>query len=199
MRQAGVEPSPEVATALLYGLLTDTADLSRNTSAVDLMAHEFLGRAADRKMLALIKRPELPEEYYCAIKHALSNVRIFGHVVLCSLGKVRSPEIIAEVADLLLRLQGKQAVFCGGLVGNNYHVSVRTEIGDRDAWRLIRDAFDGEGSFGGHGSVAGGAIPVKADDERHLKRVERKLEKNILRSQGVENITLHTLGMSTDV
>ena len=56
-----------------------------------------------------------------------------------------------------------------------------------DAWRLIGDAMSGEtGTFGGHGSVAGGSIQLPDPNPRALRRLERRLERNILRSVGME-------------
>ena len=193
LMQRGVPLTPDVATALFYGVRTDTADLSRGASPLDVAVYEFLMPRIDRQKLARITRPELPLEYYKALRDALNNIRVYDHVVLCSLGKITAPEMVAEVADLLIRLEGKQAVFCGGVYDHNYHVSVRTELGGRDAYYLIRDALGGEGSFGGHGSVAGGAVPLPDGSQRTVKRLERRLERNILRSMGVEGTTVSGL------
>ena len=89
-------------------------------------------------------------------------------------------------------------MFCGGEVGDTYFVSVRTEVGEVDAYRLIRDALDGEGTFGGHGSVAGGSVKLPDDSQRTLKRLERRLERNILRSMGVEDVTVSGLGADSN-
>ena len=183
----------EVATALFYGIRTDTADLSRNASPIDFAAYEYLMPRIDRQALAEITSPDLPLIYYKALRDALNNIRIFDCVVLCSLGKIRSPEMVAEVADLLVRLEGKQAVFCGGTVDQTYYVSVRSELNGRNAWQLIRDALDGEGSFGGHGAIAGGSVPLPDDTSRTVKRLERRLERNVLRSMGVEGTTVEGL------
>jgi nanoRNase/pAp phosphatase (c-di-AMP/oligoRNAs hydrolase) len=185
----------DVATALFYGIKTDTADLARNASPVDQRAYEFLSSRVDRKKLAEIITPDLPLQYYRTLRDALNSIRIYEHVVLCSLGKVGMPEMVAEVADLLLRLEGKQAVFCGGLVNKTYYMSVRSDLaGGRDAYDLIRDALGGEGSFGGHGMVAGGCVELPDDSPRTLKRLERRLEKNILTSMGVLEAKVQKLG-----
>lgn len=185
-REAGFTPSRDVATALAYGIKTDTADLSRNVSELDMRAYDFLGPQLDRQKLVAIMRPRLPPAYFQTLKEALRKVRRYQHVALCSLGQIGSAEMVAEVADLLLRMEGLQAVFCGGLVDCTYYVSVRTDLGG-DAWRLIADAMTGEeGTFGGHGSVAGGSIQLPCGDTRSLRRLERRLERNILRSVGVE-------------
>jgi nanoRNase/pAp phosphatase (c-di-AMP/oligoRNAs hydrolase) len=188
--------TPDVATGLFYGIRTDTADLSRNASPVDKAAYEYLMPSVDRTKLAEITTPDLPLAYYKALRDALNNMRIYDNLVLCSLGMISSPEMVAEVADLLVRLEGKQAVFCGGVVDETYYVSVRSELDGRDAWYLIRDALDGEGSFGGHGSIAGGSIPMRDPDSRSVRRLERRLERNILRAMGAEDATVAGLAES---
>lgn len=195
---AGVEPSARTATALAYGIKTDTADLSRNVSDVDLRAFDYLFPHVDRQRLVAITSPRLPPAYFQTLKDALSKVRLYDGVTLCSLGRTASAEMVAEIADLLLRMEGVRAVFCGGLVGSSYYVSVRTEVGG-DAWALLRDAMEGEnGTCGGHGPVAGGAIQLNAGDSRALRRLERRLERNILRSMGVSGSNAAALGDAED-
>lgn len=195
---AGVQPSAAAATALAYGIRTDTADLSRNVSEVDLQAFEFLSPRIDRQKLAAITNPRLPRAYFTALKEALRRVRLYDGLTLCSLGRTTSAEMVAEVADLLLRMEGVRAVFCGGLVGSSYYVSVRTEIG-RDAWALIRAGIEGEnGTCGGHGSVAGGSIQLDIADARALRRLERRLERNVLRAMGICGGNAGTLGDGED-
>jgi nanoRNase/pAp phosphatase (c-di-AMP/oligoRNAs hydrolase) len=192
-REAGFIPSRDVATALAYGIKTDTADLSRNVSDLDLRAYDFLFPQVDRQKLVAIMRPRLPEAYFQTLKEALRKVRRYHHVAMCSLGTIGSAEMVAEVADLLLRMEGVTAVFCGGLVDCTYYVSVRTDMGG-DAWGMIAEAMKGEkGTFGGHGSVAGGSILLPCGDSRTLRRLERRLERNILSSVGIEKSSLKAL------
>ena len=196
--EAGVKPSREAATALVYGIRTDTADLSRNVSELDVRAYEFLSPLVDRQKLAAITSPRLPLAYFQTLKDALGKVRLYDGLTLCSLGRTSSAEMVAEVADLLLRMEGVRAVFCGGLVGSAYYVSVRTEVGG-DAWRLIREGMEGEaGSCGGHGSVAGGTIQLDPADSRTLRRLERRLERSVLRAMGVSGSNAAILGDRDD-
>lgn len=198
MLNAGVVPSSEAATALAYGIKTDTADLSRNVSEVDLRAYNYLFPRIDRQRLVAITRPRLPAAYYQALKDALTKVRLYDGVTLCSLGRTAGAEMVAEVADMLQRMEGVRAVFCGGQVGDAYYVSVRTDVGG-DAWSLLREAIDGEaGTCGGHGSVAGGSIQLGTGDSRTLKRLERRLERNILRAMGVCGSNAAALGDADD-
>ena len=198
LMHTGLSPSRQAATALAYGVRTDTADLSRNVSDLDLEVFEFLSQHMDRQALAEIMNPRLPAAYFRTLKDALGKVRLYDGVTLCSLGRTTSAEMVAEVADLLLRMEGVRAVFCGGLVGQSYCVSVRTEVGG-DAWGLIKAGMEGEqGSCGGHGSVAGGSITLDCAESRTLRRLERRLERNVLKAMGVSGANAVTLGEDDD-
>jgi nanoRNase/pAp phosphatase (c-di-AMP/oligoRNAs hydrolase) len=198
LMHAGVVPSAKAATALHYGIRTDTADLSRNVSPLDVEVVEFLSHYVDRQALAAITNPSLPVAYFRTLKDALSKVRLYDGLALCSLGRTTSAEMVAEVADLLLRMEGTKAVFCGGLVGQSYYVSVRTEVGG-DAWALIKAGMESEdGSCGGHGSVAGGSITIECAESRTLRRLERRLERNVLKAMGVSGANAVKLGEDDD-
>ena len=135
---------------------------------------------ADRKALARISQPQLPLEYFRVFRKALNAVRIHGKLVVCSLGQTENPEIVAELADLLLRLENAEWVVTGGAYEGIYYVSVRAKSYGRDAWSLLHEVLDGEGSFGGHGTVGGASIPLSDDSPRDVRRLERRLMKNLL-------------------
>jgi nanoRNase/pAp phosphatase (c-di-AMP/oligoRNAs hydrolase) len=197
--ESGIVPGRDVATALMYGIRTDTADLSRNLSETDTRAYDFLSPLVDRRKLLAITRPRLPPEYFQTLRDALGKIRLYEHIALCSLGRTPSPEMVAEVADLLMRMEGLQAVFCGGLVDSTFYVSVRTDPSIADAWHLIHSAMKGEdGSCGGHGAVAGGSIQLPSGDDRALKRLERRLERRILKAMGVKATNATAIGQSEE-
>ena len=50
--------------------------------------------------------PSLPVAYFRTLKDALSKVRLYDGLTLCSLGRTTSAEMVAEVADLLLNASG---------------------------------------------------------------------------------------------
>lgn len=194
LMDAEVSVPPAIATGLFYGIQTDTADLARDAGPLDIQAYEFLVHKIDRTKLAAIRTPDVPLEYFRAFKAALNGIRIYGDLVLCTLGHTPSPEMVAEVADLLLRLRGVDTVFVGGLANGRYYLSVRTQRPGADAYPMIRGALRGEGSFGGHGAVAGGNISLTDTTLRGLRRLERRLEKNILKTMGAEGRQVEGIG-----
>ncbi len=179
LRDAHVEIDERTATALFCGVRYDTGDLSYNVSPLDEEAWFETFRRADRRRVARIARPALPVEYYRELNRALSLARRYGNLVLCLMGEVLNPESVAEMADFYLRMDECRWSLVGGLYEGTYYVSLRTQFGGGYAYPLLERVLDGEGSFGGHGRVAGGRIPCDAAGTE-LERQENRLRKRAL-------------------
>ncbi|MFT4649174.1 MAG: nanoRNase/pAp phosphatase (c-di-AMP/oligoRNAs hydrolase) [Glaciecola sp.] len=182
VRDAGVAVDSRTATALFCGIRYDTADLSRNSSLLDEEAYYAMFRLADREKITRIHHPALPRVYYSELHGALSVARQHGALVLCLLGKVSHPEFVAEMADFFLRMRGASWVVVGGAVEeeSTYVLSLRTDYAFGNAYPLMERVLDGEGSFGGHGHIAGGRISLEDVGESSVASVERALRKRAL-------------------
>ncbi len=181
LNAAGVEIDKRTATALCCGIRFDTADLSLKITSLDEDAFFECFRIADRRMLARIKQPSLPSSYYRELHRSLSRARKHGPLVFGLLGKVKDPESVAEMADFFLRLEGAGWSLVGGEFEGSYHLSIRTDPRFGRAFPLLDRVLDGEGSFGGRGTVAGGQIPLADGDEKNLARLERRLRARALK------------------
>ncbi len=84
------------------------------------------------------------------------------------------------MADFFLRMEGCQWSLVGGAFDQNYHLSLRTNR-EMSAYPLLEAVLDGEGSFGGRGSVAGGQVPLENPDESTLRALERRLRGRALK------------------
>lgn len=181
IRDAGIEMNESVATAICCGVRFDTADLSVHATPLDSEAFYETFRRGDRRMLARISRPSLPTTYYRELHFSLSRARRYGPLVYGLLGRVTNPESVAEMADFFLRMDGCRWSFVGGAYDGVYHLSLRTRVRLGGAYRLLEQILDGEGSFGGRGSVAGGQIPLESADDPTLRNLERRLRARALR------------------
>ncbi|MEW6072567.1 MAG: DHH family phosphoesterase [Planctomycetota bacterium] len=177
---AKIDLDHRVATALCCGIRFDTADLSLKITALDEEAFFECFRRADRRMLARITQPSLPPTYYRELHRSLSRARKHGPLVFGLLGRVKDPESVAEMADFFLRLEGAGWSLVGGEFEGVYHLSLRTDPRFGRAFSLLERVLDGEGSFGGRGTVAGGQIPLESGDEQTLARLERRLRARAL-------------------
>ena len=66
------------------------------------------------------------------------------------------PDLAAEMADVLLRLEKAQWVICMGVYQGALILSVRARSQEHTAEKLVQAIVAGEGSVGGHGTIAGG-------------------------------------------
>jgi nanoRNase/pAp phosphatase (c-di-AMP/oligoRNAs hydrolase) len=175
LREAGVGLDDHTATALFCGVRYDTADLSQNASPLDEEAWYETFRRSDRVRVAHIARPRLPAIYYRELRRSLRLARRHGTLVLCLLGQVVNPESVAEMADFFLRMAHCRWSLVGGAYEGVYYVSLRTEPGSEDAYPLLERVLDGEGSFGGHGRVAGARIQLVGSTEVAVTELEARL------------------------
>ncbi len=67
-----------------------------------------------------------------------------------------------EIADLLLRLEGKTWSLCTGRFDDRIYLSVRTTNPRADAGNIMRKLVGSKGRGGGHGMTAGGWVSVGA-------------------------------------
>jgi nanoRNase/pAp phosphatase (c-di-AMP/oligoRNAs hydrolase) len=171
LQAAGVEPSPSLATALFYGIKTVTMGLSRDTSPDDAAAYSYLQPRIDVKALARIEHAQVPADYFKSFDATLRAARMYDGLIVAYIDVLSYPDLVAEMADVLLRLEKAQWVVCIGVYQGALILSVRTRSQQHQAEELVQAIVAGEGSAGGHGTMAGGQIPLGdrgAEQTAHL-------------------------------
>jgi nanoRNase/pAp phosphatase (c-di-AMP/oligoRNAs hydrolase) len=174
----GLPVPKHVATALAYGIQTDTLDLARPVSPVDERVFAALYSIADKRLLGRIQRARVPEEYFRALERGLRRARIYDNAVTTHLGEVEHPDLVAEVADLLFRLEGMSWAFVTGAHENVLYTSLRSVESDVvDAGEVARAVAGSSGSGGGHETFAAAQIPMRRDElAAHEWALERFLD-----------------------
>jgi nanoRNase/pAp phosphatase (c-di-AMP/oligoRNAs hydrolase) len=172
---AGLPLSVNLATAMFYGIQSDTQDLGRESGPADVYAYRELFLIADKRKLAKIHRAPVPLDYFRTLNESLASVAIAGTTVVSCIQSCHSAEMIAEVADLLLRLDGMTAAVCYGVCGNKIHLSVRTTSPGGNAAQKMRRVARGIGTGGGHRMMAGGQVPLGDDPEGMLASVRERI------------------------
>ncbi len=166
LRASGLEVRPKLATALLYGIKSDTQLLGRDTSSHDIGAFAFVHTYHSPALLRRIERPALPHEGLRALGRALAGSRVEEGIHLLVLGRVRE-DVIPQVADLGLQAEGAEWAIAAGIVGSDLVFSVRNVGWVRAAGEVVRAVVEGMGLGGGHRSMAKGIIPLKAFRKAH--------------------------------
>ncbi len=185
--EAGITPDTPLATALLYGIRSDTQDLGREASRADVEAIEFLYPFANKRMLSIIQRGKVPREYYQMLADALRNARCQGPAIMTELGDVDNPDMIAEVADLLLREDETTWTMCTGYWHDKLLISLRTSEESNLAEKVIRHIVARHGTGGGHLTYAGGQIPLTKGTKKEREKLEREVSRKFLDAIGVSD------------
>jgi nanoRNase/pAp phosphatase (c-di-AMP/oligoRNAs hydrolase) len=162
LRAADVKITERVATALFYGIKTDTLHLERGGTRADMEAFAYLYGLANHNILRRIERPELPLDALDALGDALVHRTIIQNALFAHLGRVSRPDLIPQFADLCLQVKGIEWSVVSGLTGDEVHISIRNVGYVRAAGDVVQAAFGELGSAGGHRSAAKAVIPASA-------------------------------------
>jgi nanoRNase/pAp phosphatase (c-di-AMP/oligoRNAs hydrolase) len=191
LEAAQIEVDSGLATALFYGLKTDTRGLSRGASLTDERVYIKLLALLDRQKLIQLEQAGLPRVYFHAFNRGLHAAQIYSRSVVADLGKMHRPDLAAEMADLLIRLEGAQAVLCLGEYGQTLHLSIRTVPLGQVAGQLVQQIIIEPGRAGGHGNMAGGQVPLDGQDYAAL--VDR-ITGRFLDAMGETEVGEHLIG-----
>jgi nanoRNase/pAp phosphatase (c-di-AMP/oligoRNAs hydrolase) len=96
-------------------------------------------------------------------------------LIISVIGDMSYPDMSAETADLLLRLQDIKCVICLGLYKSSLILSVRSRSRKIGAGKLVQKIVGDLGTAGGHGTMAAGHIPLRNIDPFQLvQEIKRK-------------------------
>lgn len=188
LKAAKIEIPTPVATAMIYGIRSDTQDLGRESTKADVEAFLDLYPRANARAIGRIVQAPLPRVYFSKLRAALDEATVYGNRIVSFLGHLESPEMIAEAADLLLRAEEVRWTMTIGVVDDWLHVSIRTRDRDRHAGRIARNLAGRRGFGGGHQSLAAAQIPLNGTNgESQIRKTVRDLTKRFLRATGNRN------------
>ncbi len=152
----------DLATALLYGIQSDTTNFSRGCTDADFDAAAFLFPATNPEALDRIANPPVDSEVLDVRARAVTNRHKDGPFVCSFVGPVSNVDALGQAADELLRLEGVTAVVVGGEADGTLHLSGRSRD-DRVHMgeclgRVVSDIPMADA--GGHARMGGGQLSV---------------------------------------
>lgn len=189
LTSAQIEIPTRLATAMIYGIRSDTQDLGRESTKADVEAYLGLYPLANARVLGRIVQAPLPRSYYAQLRIALDRAMVYGDRIVSFLGEIDSPEMVAEIADLLLRAEDVRWTMCLGIVDGWIHLSLRTIEREGDAGRIARNLGGRRGFGGGHNALAAAQIPIpngtgNGVTKKKVESMVRGLTKRFLKATG---------------
>ncbi|PIQ86592.1 MAG: hypothetical protein COV74_04230 [Candidatus Omnitrophica bacterium CG11_big_fil_rev_8_21_14_0_20_45_26] len=179
-----VEIPVRIATALAYGILSDTLNLYR-ASRHDVV-DTYLGvlHSCDMRALARIQNPVRPRTFFMTLRKALQDAMMKRRLIVSHLGFVKNPDLVSQVADFLLTNKGINWSVCTGRYNGKIYVSLRAASPNAEAGEVLRDIFESKDEAGGRGTVAGGSFHIglgaieelwKEEEQALIQRLTKRL------------------------
>ena len=184
LRESKIVPEAKIATALFYGISAETQDLGREATAADIEASHFLYPYTNKRRLAKIENARVPREYFRVFREAIESAKLYDKAVVSMLGEVQYPDMVAEVADFLLRLDQVEWAAAIGIFGTCLHCSLRTTDRETNAGELLQRVL-GSRVAGGHDMIAGGRLQV-GEDAAARERASVMVRDRLLVALGID-------------
>jgi nanoRNase/pAp phosphatase (c-di-AMP/oligoRNAs hydrolase) len=160
LRAAKIKPSARLATALFYGIKTDTDNFARPTTPNDINAFRYLYQFANTNIIKKIESSEMTRKTLTSFKKALENLMFVKDKAFIHMGKVNDPDILVFMADFFLKMVEASWCIVSGIYGQKLIVIFRNAGFRLDAGKMAQKLFGQWGSAGGHKNTARAEIPV---------------------------------------
>lgn len=174
----GPTVTPTLATALLYGIQSDTTSFTRGCTTAEFDAAAYLFPAADSNALDRIANPQVDSETLDVKARAINERILDGSFLVSHVGQVSNLDSLPTAADELIRLEGVTVAVVTGQSDGTLHLSGRSQDDRVHMGKTIQAALKAvpDASAGGHARMGGGqaVIPATASSrETHPELQER--------------------------
>ena len=156
-----ITPDKHTASALLYGLKSDTLNFSRGTTLLDIDMFKYLYQKADNDMLKVLEHNNMELNDLKAYGAAIENIKIYGTVGFACIPFSCPDALIGIISDFMLELNSVDVTVIYSKREDGFKFSIRSENKNIDAGSVINLALSDVGSGGGHPSMAGGIIKTE--------------------------------------
>ncbi len=191
LKELKLVPSRTVATALFFGIRTETDDFKKNTRTADFTAAAYLYPFVDHELIEKMEGPAISTETLDVLGAAIKNRQIYSSFLISFAGFINDRDALPQAADFLLRLEGISTVLVFGVVKDTVYLSARNKDVRINMGEVLRRAFEDVGSAGGHAHAAGGQIPLgifgsTTDKEALGRLVTEAIKRRFLSAVGIE-------------
>lgn len=149
------------ATALVFGLRVDTANLSRGVSRLDLDMFYKLYELCDKNVINSLEHNTIHCDELQAYANAINSIKVYDDISFANTGRECPETLIATVSDFMLSLVEVKFSIVYSIRKDGIKFSIRNERPELDAGKISYEALKGLGSGGGHATMAGGFVPFK--------------------------------------
>ncbi len=168
-----------IATALTFGIQTDTANLTRGVSKLDVEMIYQLFDECDQDIIHMLENSSMEFEDLMAYSKGISSMQVYDGVSFADIGSGCKGALAANVSDFMLALVGVSFSVVYSRRKDGIKLSVRSEKPDVDAGKVINKALQGIGNGGGHAAMAGGFVPF-TEANSDAKQLKAQIQERVL-------------------
>lgn len=181
-------PNINVATALLYGIKIDTANLTRGVSDLDLDMFYLLYKKSDLSIINSLVSSTLLFGDLITYTNALKNVEVKGRISFVDSGDDCPESLIAMLSDFMLSIDEVKFSVVYSIKTDGIKISVRSENNSYNSGKIIHKALRNMGSGGGHQIMAGGFVSFE-DNELPLDTLIKYIKENFINAINHADVT----------
>ena len=167
LKSMKVIPSTRLATALFYGIKTDTANFVRDSLSNDVNAFKYLYKFANMNTIKKIESSELSRHTLDDFRSAIEELVFIDNMAYVNMGEVKNPDTLVIIADFFMKLAETELSIVAGVYDNKLIFILRNAGFRGNAGKTAKKLFEPwGGSAGGHRSAARAEIPLKEIESR---------------------------------
>lgn len=176
----------DLATALLYGIKIDTANMTRGVNLLDITVFSHLFHCSNNQKLRSLEKSSIQLTDLISYKKAIENLDIYGPLAIANIGNDCSEAMIATVSDFLLTISEIEFTLVYSYRGGGIRFSARSALPKVDASDLIKSILYGFGDGGGHSNMAAGFVPSIATEEEALELTTLIIQRAVTLIQSID-------------
>ena len=185
LRASKITPSSRLATALFYGIKTDTDNFVRESLPNDINAFRYLYGYTNMNIIKKIEASEISNQTLSDFRLAMERLVLVKDIAFISMEEVGNPDVLVIIADFFMKLVEANWSVVTGIYEDKLIVILRNAGFKGDAGKTAQKLFEPWGGLaGGHKSAARAEIPLKnivdkIDDIPRLNKLVLKKLKNL--------------------
>ena len=137
-----VRNNNEIATALAFGIRTDTLGFTRSFNEVDLTALSWLNKFVDWNLLRSFEIPPRSQDVLEIFKNALQDMYRENNLLLVPINNMANRDALSQVADFLLPTEGISTVISFGVRRNKVILSARSSDDSINLGQILESEFE---------------------------------------------------------
>jgi nanoRNase/pAp phosphatase (c-di-AMP/oligoRNAs hydrolase) len=161
LKGAKITPSQKLATALFYGIKTDTDNFVRGATFDDISAFRYLYKFTNMNIVKKTESSEMTRKTLASYRLAMERLTFLKDIAYVHMGAVENADVLVIIADFFIRLAEASWSVVSGVHKDKLIVIFRNAELRGNAGKTAQGLFGRWGALaGGHHGAARAEMPL---------------------------------------